>query len=73
MGGSGEGPRRSQAPSLAPPLQGLRVPATRLRPAHLPQVQDVLDEAHPPVGVQDKVAAVSTQLSVVLGVHRLPA
>ena len=65
--------RRSQAPSSAPQLQGLRVPATRLRPAHLPQVQDMLDEAHPPVGVQDKVAPVSAQLSVTLGVHRLPA
>ena len=64
---------RSQTLSSAPQLQGLRVPATRLRPAHLPQVQDVLDEAHPPVGVQDKVAAVSAQLSVTLGVHRPPA
>lgn len=51
MGGSGEGAQhRSQAPSSAPQLQGLGVPATRLRPAHLPQVQDVLGEAHPPVG-----------------------
>lgn len=49
------------------------MPATRLGPAHLPQVQDVLAKAHPLVGIQDEVAAVCTQLSVMLAVHGLPA
>lgn len=64
--------RRSQALSAAPRLQGLRVPATWLGLAHLPQVQDVLAKAHLLVGIQDKVAAVSAQLSMMLAVHGLP-
>lgn len=63
----------SQTPLSAPELWGLRVPATLLRPAHLPQVQDVLIEAHLLVCVEDKVAVACAQLSVMHGVHGLPA
>lgn len=71
--GGGEGLEQLLHPILrssAPRLGGACHP---LGPAHLPQVQDVLDVTHPLVCVEDKVAAVCTKLSMALGVHELPA
>lgn len=70
-GGGGKGLGQLFNPILRSSALGLEGAPSQPQATHLPQVQDVPDMAPLPVGVEDQVAYVHIQLSMVLGVHGL--